>query len=271
MCLAAEPRKDYLAHIDKNETMHISALIALVLVIVLLLAIGGICGSMGWKLASLTHDLRTGSSAPLSSYTFRNGDLVLFSSGVRKLAGSLDALQMLMADCPITHVGMVVENPDNGLQRCWELALDSHLPDIINLTNLRVRMQKYSGTVLVRPLKRTNGAAEPLSSSATYTVIREMQRAHRKCATTYRGSFYLNTYDSRTSEFFFLHPPLPLDISRSGDREWICTDLVSETYRRLGVFHSQDSSLWPRDFYSKNEKLPLSSEWVFSDEVRLTV
>ena len=86
---------------------------------------------------------------------------------------------------------------------------------------------------------------------------------------------YLNTYDSRTSDFMFLHPPLPIDetTQKSGirkDDEFICTDLISETYHSLGVFANLDSSLWPRDFYTNTQNLALTPEWSFGPETRLS-
>ena len=248
---------------------YIIWIILLVVSLLLVLTIGIVGGSMGWKLASLTQKLKTFPTEKLSTFNFHTGDLLLFSSGMQKWASSLDAVHMLITDCPITHVGMVVINPDNGLLRCWELALGGDCADLLRLTNLYARVQSYRGTVLVRKLKKIDG--ERLSSKRTYNEIRNILKDHHENPKMYRALFYLNTYDSRTSEFLFLHPPLPIEKTKSHDleKEWICTDLISETYLRMGVFDSVDLSLWPRDFFSNKQKIPITANWSFSEEIRL--
>lgn len=250
--------------------MSINLIIILIISIMFVLTIGIIGGSMGWKLACLNYELKTISTEKLSMFDFQNGDLLLFSAGMQ----SFSSVHMLIADCPITHIGMVVVNPKNGLLRCWELSWGWDIPDMICLTNLYNTIQSYKGTVLVRKLRKkyytsNESSDQTLSSEETYREIRKIQQEHRENPKRYRSFFYLNTYDSRTSEYMFMHPPLPINSMNQTDREWICSDLISETYFRLGVFSSVDLSLWPRDFYSKKEKFPLSYKWCFSNEIRL--
>lgn len=249
----------------------------------MILFIGIMGGFLGWKLARITQELNTFPVEKLSTHEFQNGDLLLFCSSIQKWIYSVDAIHMLMSDSPVSHVGMVVQDPHTKLWRCWELALGGNIPELIRLTNLHARVQSYHGTVLVRKLKsftkdKDKGNGHRLQ---LYNFIAEILQNQKKNPKRYRASFYLNTYD----RFISFHPPLPMDLARKEHepsssegfsdssktmhKEWICTDLVNETYKALDVFHCADYNMWPCDFYSKTEKMPLKANWTFSEEIRL--
>ncbi len=277
-------------------TKHILFFIPIIMSVFLIIFIGIIGGFLGWKLARITQELYTFPVEKLSTHEFRNGDLLLFCSSIRKWIYSLDAIHMLMSDSPVTHVGIVVQDPHTKLWRCWELALGGNIPELIRLTNLHARVQSFHGTILVRKLKWYGGSVSARSSKEKtqglrlqlYNHIAKILQNQKKNPKRYRASFYLNTYD----RFISFHPPLPMDSSHipspsegnedSGggfsassclrqeqQREWICTDLVNETYKALDVFHCADYNMWPCDFYSKTEKMPLKANWSFSEEIRL--
>lgn len=252
--------------------MHLVWVITLIIGMFILLATATMGGMMGWKLANITHELKLFPSESISTFDFENGDLILFSSNMAYKSSAISSvLQMIITDCPITHVGMVVQNPGNGLFRCWEMALGEDIADMIRVTNLNVRLQSYNGTVLIRRLR----GPHKLSCEDTYKFVRKILNQQNNKRVRYRASFYLNTYDCRTSDFLFMHPPLPIvtnknDNSKNAITEWICTDLVSATYHALGVFSTIDLTLWPRDFYSKRDKLPMCLDWEFSSEILLT-
>lgn len=245
-------------------TKNFLFLIPVIISIVLVISIGIVGGFLGWKLARTTQELSAFPVEKLSTYPFQNGDLLLFSSSIRNWVHSFDMIHMLMSDSPITHVGIAVQDPYTKLWRCWELALGGNIPELIRLTNLHARVQSYRGTVLVRKLL---GAKVP-NSEKLYNYIAKILRNQKNNPKRYRASFYLNTYD----RFVSFHPPLPMDY-RAGtlpkQKEWICTDLVNETYKALDVFQYADYNTWPCDFYSKTEKMPLKEGWCFSKEIRL--
>jgi len=227
----------------------------------LILSIGIVGGFLGWKLAGITQELSLCPSEKLSKYPFQNGDLLLFSSSIRKWASSFDMIHMLMSDCPITHVGIVVQNPHNKLWRCWELSLGSNIPELIRFTNLHARLQSYNGTILVRKLV----GSEKQLTYKLYDHVRRILREQERNPKRYRASFYLNTYD----RFVSFHPPLPMEQVSEGTDEWMCTDLVNDTYKALKIFDFVDYNMWPCDFYSKTEKIPTTSNWSFAKEIRL--
>lgn len=234
---------------------------------IIVVVAGLLVAKIGCHLSSLISELYEIPFLSLGTFPFQSGDLLLFSSR-RKW---VDPLHILITDCAITHVAMVVRNPKNGLLRIWELSFSKNSPQLIRLGNLFGRIQKYQGTVLVRQLKNYGVPKKTINEKKLYDIIRAIQQDDMKHPKKYRTSFYLNTYDRHNSEFMCLHPPLPLQKTGSGEKEdeWICTDMLSHTYHSLGVFDRVDYTLWPRDFYSEKDKLPMAANWSFGKEIRL--
>lgn len=217
-------------------------------------------------------------SSSASEFNFQNGDLLLFAPHARlgSFMHVVDTLHMLMSNCAVTHIAMVVQDPYTGMLRCWELGLFGGIPDMLRLSSLQARLVMNQGHVLVRRLRRKNFISarcmspEPPCPKKTYRVIDQIFEEHRKRGTRYRSSFYLNTYDTRWSSVpMYLHPPLPL-APESSCHELMCTDVVSRMYHALGVFDRTDDSLWPGDFYSRTQRLPLNAQWYFEPEVRVS-
>jgi hypothetical protein len=242
--------------------IHVYGVIAIACVF--LVIAGLLVAKMAYQLSNLISELYEIPFLSLSTFPFQSGDLILFSS--RRTF--YDPLHILVTDCAITHVGMVVRNPKNGLLRMWELSFSKNSPRLVRLSNLFGRIQQYQGTVLVRQLK--SHSTQTVDEQKLYDIVRKIQEDDMLTPITYRTSFYLNTYDRHNSEFMCFHPPLPLHTTPpTGNKEWICTDILSYTYNAIGVFDGVDYTLWPRDFYSKKEKLPVAAGWTFSKEIRL--
>lgn len=244
--------------------MYIYVILGISFVILILL--GVVLTKVALRLSHIISELYEIPYLPVSTFPFKTGDLLLFSSQ-RKF---FDPLHILITDCAITHVGMVVRNPNNGLLRIWELTLSKNTPHMIRLSNLRCRLQQYKGTVLVRQLQYENqNDTVCVDEERMYEHVKKVLREDQVHPKKYRTRFYFNTYDRRTSEYMCLHPPLPIQKSPGEDNDWICTDILSDTYHAMGIFDKVDMSLWPRDFYSEKENLPLSKGWGFAEEVRL--
>jgi hypothetical protein len=231
----------------------------------LVITIAFIIAMIGRKISQIQQELSQYSVENLSTYSFQTGDLLLFSSSMKKWLQAVDMTHMLLSGSPITHVGVAIQDPFTGLWRCWELGLGGGIPEMFRLTNLHARIQTYKGTVLVRRLRHDSNVLR-IDRHHLYAHIAKVLENQKHHPKKYRGaSFYMNTYD----RFLSAHPPLPLATSIQTSSSWTCTDLVNETYKAMHVFKSVDNTMWPCDFSSKRNKMPLAPGWSFSKEIRL--
>lgn len=265
--------------------MRIENTIAIVLsslICVIFLTMGGM---VGWGIASLVCECKAFPAVDYLSADLRSGDILLFSTNLLKVTGPVDALHMLVANSPVTHVGLVFRDPRHGMLRSWEVALGGGVPALLRLTNLHTQIATYRGTVMVRRLvSSVDRSARPGKEEDVrmQRAIRVILHNDRQRTTRYRPGFYLDTYDStRNASLMCVHPPMPMAPTTTtapaasllhDDKEQYltCTDLVADTLFAMGVFKATDRSLWPRDFYTRSEALPMRNAlWHYQPEVRL--
>ena len=249
-------------HSSQNKFSRQTQIIIYIVVplIILVLLVFGVCGGfIGYRFACLHHEIKLLPSISMDNYDFQNGDLLLFSGAITNVNRCFDILHMLVANSPVTHVGIVVRDPKTHLLRVCELAFGGHVDSIVRLTNLPNSINSYKGTIMVRRIYPRELSLQQMSVFITQTLRQDW---------SYKTSFYLNSYD----QYFVWHPPLPLDTTENyyKDKEMICTDLVEKTYQFLNVFtkEKRNNSLWPADFY-KSTKLPLRKEYWFGPEIKI--
>lgn len=247
-------------------------LICLIVVVVLiaLLAIG-YAGWSGWRLANTLNLVNRYPLVPYNAINFETGDLILFCPGISRMPfAAVDMLQMLMTNSPVTHVGMVVRDPNTNLLRCWELTWSEKFPSLIKFTNLHFRLKKYKGTVLVRRLISSPQVSDNQIAAARRSIYDFAVQTIKTPPARYRRTFYLNSYDHFVG---FIHPVLPLDHTVPLEREWICTDIIIQCLHTAGVLTTTTSHLWPCDMSSMSKKQNVSAlmaaEWSYGWEVRL--
>lgn len=168
------------------------------------------------------------------------GDIVLFSG-----KGHLSAGIKWFTGSGWSHVGMVLRKPADDMIFLWESTTLSNLRDVedgrakrgVQLVLLSQRLQTYDGDIAIRRLIDVDRAAfkEPLEEFRG--EVRD--RPYEKSRLDLVRSAYTSWFDAGREDLSSL----------------FCSELVAETYQRMGLLHEPpqgkaSDNYCPRDFAS---------------------
>lgn len=190
-------------------------------------------------------------------FHFESGDILLFS-GSGHAGGLMSKLSRLLGHTPYTHVGMVFKAPNTSVDYVWEMRIGAQGTE---LRPLNLVWDTYPGEISIRPIFRC-GRRGGVDSERLRAIIRSM------FGLRYKYDFYLSTYNRWFS-------PLEFPYHRGKGRQTrFCSDLVAETYVRLGILRNdpwrKSYEIVPSDFSEVGvHELPLARGWSFGPEIQL--
>lgn len=177
----------------------------------------------------------------------QTGDLALFSG-----KGGASTGIKWFTDCKWSHVGMLIRMPEWDTLLVWEATTLTNLRDIITgvahrgvqLVSFSDRLRSYDGNASIRKL---DVARTP-----------EMQRA----LITMRAELKGRPYETDKVELLKAAYDGPLGANAEDLSSLFCSELIAETYQRMGLLPSGPGALasneyTPRDFSEAGKRLSL--------------
>jgi len=231
----------------------ISAAIAATMAVVAAIALLGVVAIRCRAIEPLMRDRRC---IP-NDIAFESGDVLLFS-GEGRAGGFLTKLGRALTKTPYTHVGITWRSPTTNECYVWEMRLGALGTE---LRPAQLVWDTYAGEISVRPIYRA-GRRGGIDACKMRDVMRSM------FGLRYKYDFYVSTFNRWFS-------PLEFPYHRGrGRRTRFCSDLVAETYARLGVLRNvpwrRTHDIVPGDFAEDGAaELPLARGWSFGPETQL--
>lgn len=191
-----------------------------------------------------------------TDFAFESGDVILFSGGGHA-GGLMSKVSRALTRTPYTHVGMIFRSV-TGDCYVWEMRIGALGTE---LRPIELVWDTYSGEICVRPIYRC-GRRGGVNFETLRSIIRSMYGLR------YKYDFYVSTYNRWFS-------PLEFPYHRGrGRRTRFCSDLIAETYVRLGVLADvpwrQSHDVVPGDFAEDGAaELPLARGWRFGTETQI--
>ena len=233
----------------------------------LIVLIATFAGIYGYRLSRYVHCVEglevtpTGNLLHFNASSIQTGDLILFSF---RLNASLATIPtMVVTRSPITHLGLVIRNPDTQLLYLVEVTLEGLTMRGCGIANLEARVSMYPGIVLWRKLYSTStkpSKKQELDEKAFQLAQYCVQRNFG-----YRYSFLLTMWNRIGPPM----TPMAVDFDNSVEEDWICTDLVAWILEQLKIFLVAPVTLLPRDFHSITQRLPMNPNYYYGVESRL--
>jgi len=191
-----------------------------------------------------------------TDFAFESGDVLLFS-GDGNAGGFMSKLSRAITYTPYTHVGMIFRSA-TGDCHVWEMRIGALGTE---LRPLELVCDTYVGEICVRPIY-AHGRRGGVDSEKLRRTIRSMYGLR------YKYDFYVSTYNRWFSPIEF-----PYHRGR-GRRTRFCSDLIAETYVRIGVLADvpwrRSNDIVPGDFAEAGDReLPLARGWSFGPEIQM--
>lgn len=280
-----------------SSSLWITAILVSVVAGILVIALGIFCGYYGYRVSKLVHSLKDDSSSSCCCDERRAsaGDILLYSIdlGSSFANGLSGAATMIRTNSPWTHVGLVVQNPQNEQLYTVEFTLEDNdalsggAGTGINIMPLQSRVDLYQGKVYSRRLMLSSSAPpqkkgkkdklpSTAAAAATTQMIAQlwdetMKLLHMPHKKIYKFTFITDIWHRIGIPFLpALNLPTPLadadnaEATAATASAWICTDIVAHLLHKVGVFTQFIPCMLPHDFASATERMPLNPNYMYS-------